>query len=126
MGKVRDALKERYWRDTIRRQGRSGESVSQFCAGEGVRVHQFYWWRRSLRSRDGQPTRDAVNDQAAEQGEKVDPSFVPVRLAFSTQASIEMVHPSGWVVRVPTGFEPKSLRQILATLDPATPAAVEN
>lgn len=131
MGKVRDGLKERYWRGVIRRQGKSGETVTRFCADEGVRVHQFYWWRRSLRARDGQSTlgsRVAADDQAAGQEEKASPSFVPVRLSFSPQAQtlIEMLHPSGWVVRVPVGFDPLSLRRILATLEPSASSVGEN
>ncbi|HUE69358.1 MAG TPA: hypothetical protein VMP01_00605 [Pirellulaceae bacterium] len=40
MGKLRDASKERYWRELVRRQGDRGETVAGFCAREGVSVHQ--------------------------------------------------------------------------------------
>jgi len=123
MGKIRDASKERYWRKVIRRQGRSGETVGRFCAVQGVPAHQFYWWQRTLRSRDRQSTPDpqmtAGRDELARQDEEAGQSFVPVRLPFLTQAPIEMVHPGGWVVRVPVGFDSRSLCRILATLDPS-------
>ena len=38
MGKVRDASKERYWRELIGRQHERGETVARFCAREGVSV----------------------------------------------------------------------------------------
>jgi len=130
MGKVRDASKEHFWRGVIRRQGESGETVSRFCAREGVSAHRFYWWRRALRARDRQSTPDAQVSAADEllgrQDEESSKPFVPVHLPFLTQAPIEMVHPGGWVVRVPVGFDPLSLRRILATLDPSSLEPGEN
>ncbi|HJN09990.1 MAG TPA: hypothetical protein QF564_14990 [Pirellulaceae bacterium] len=129
MGKVRDASKEQYWRGVIGRQVASGETVTRFCAGEGVSAHRFYWWRRALRSRDRQSTPDvqvSAADERARQDEEAAKSFVPVRLPFLTQVPIEMVHPGGWVVRVPAGFDPLSLRRILAMLDPCSSDVGEN
>lgn len=114
MGKVRDSAKEKYWRGVIRRQSKSSETIAAFCTREGVSAHRFYWWRRALRARDQQLAADA---EQPEQGEATVESFVPVRLPFLTQAAIEMVHPGGWVVRVPAGFDLPSLRRILVTLD---------
>lgn len=124
MGQVRDASKERYWRRLIRRQAGSGQTVGRFCAGQGLSVHQFHWWRRTLRSRDQQATtrrrrRHRPPAQAvASKSESDTLAFVPVRLPFSVGVPIEVVHPGGWVVRVPTGFDAPSLRRILASLDP--------
>ncbi len=129
MGKFRDASKEQYWRGVIRRQGESGETVTRFCAREGVSAHRFYWWRRALRARDRQSTPDAqvsADNERASQDEAAGKSFVPVRFPSLTQAPIEMVHPGGWVVRVPVGFDPLSLRRILATLDPSFSDPREN
>lgn len=120
MGKVRDSAKEKYWRGVIRRQSRSSETIAAFCAREGVSADRFYWWRRALRARDRQLAADAQvsdGDEQPEQGDAVVESFVPVRLPFLTEAAIEMVHPGGWVLRVPVGFDLPSLRRILATLD---------
>ncbi len=52
MAKSRDAVKERYWRGMIRRQGASGLGTRRFCAQERIPEHRFYWWRRTLRQRD--------------------------------------------------------------------------
>jgi hypothetical protein len=130
MGKVRDTSKERYWRELIGRQSERGETVVRFCAREGVSVHQFYWWKRTLRTRKRRATpgheRPAASEDTAGEGNLAAKSFLPVRLPFSTPAPIELVHPGGCVVRVPAGFDPRSLRQILATLDPAASNAGEN
>jgi hypothetical protein len=131
MGKARDASKERYWRELIGRQHEGGETVARFCAREGVSVDRFYWWKRTLktasrRSRPGHG-RSAASHVRAGEGNQATQSFVPVRLPFSTPASpIELVHPDGWVVRVPAGFDPQSLCQILATLEPVALKAGED
>jgi len=70
MAKARDAVKERYWRKVIRRQGASGLGVKQFCVREGLTEHQFHWWRRTLRQRDQHDAHDSRgagtrNSQAA-------------------------------------------------------------
>ena len=39
---------ESYWRDALKRQSRSGQSILSFCNGEGVSVGTFYNWRRRL------------------------------------------------------------------------------
>jgi len=55
MGKARsrrrDAGRERHWREVIRAQGRSGQSVRAYCRGAGVKEATFYWWRRELARR---------------------------------------------------------------------------
>ena len=128
MSKVRDALKEQHWREVIRGQVESDEAVARFCAREGVSVHRFYWWRRTLRERDGQSAPEVqVSTDGKPSGAdgEAGKSFVPVRLPFLAEAPIEVVHPGGLVVRVPTGFDAMSLRRILMTLDPSSSDAGE-
>jgi hypothetical protein len=122
MGNSAGASKERYWRKLIGQKRDPGETVAQLCAREGVSVHQFYWWKRTLRTlkRRSMPNRPAANHGTPGEDHPAPNSFVPVRLPFSTPApSIELVHPRGWVLRLPAGFDPQSLSQILAALDPA-------
>lgn len=123
MGKAADASKERYWRKLIGRQHAGGQTVARFCAREGVPVHQFYWWKRTLRTRDGRTrpgvNRRSANRDAADEARLATMPFVPVRLPFSTVAPIELVHPAGWVLRIGAGFDAQSLGQILVLLDRA-------
>ncbi|NLS95043.1 MAG: hypothetical protein GXX96_23035, partial [Planctomycetaceae bacterium] len=44
MVKSRDGVKERYWRDVLRRQVASELGVRQFCVQEGLPEHRFHWW----------------------------------------------------------------------------------
>lgn len=128
MGKLYDASKERYWRKLLRQSRKTGETIAQFCARQRVPVHQYYWWQRTLRERERQSATGSkatagghgarrFTDAGASKRERQQGAFVPVRLPFSVNAPIEVVHPKGWVVRVPVGFDPLSLGRILATLD---------
>jgi hypothetical protein len=125
MGKPRDAVKERYWRQLIRRQAASGLGRRGFCEREGVPEYQFHWWRRTLRERDRHRARDAQRTRTrcpvADPGSKeAESPFLAVHLPLSLGTAIEVVHPRGHVLRVPACFDATALRRILATLD--TPA----
>jgi hypothetical protein len=104
-GPRRDGDKERFWRATIARQRRSGQTIRRFCSELGVSEPSFYAWRGELKRR------------RAERAEKVRasgagrPAFLPVRLAVAGAASwsagvIEAVLPSGAVLRLPADIEP--------------------
>lgn len=124
MGKRRDAAKERYWRNLIRRHQSSGLGTRRFCDQVGVPEHRFHWWRRTLRCRDQQiasRVRSSDAPRAVRADSKDDCSaFIPVRLPFSLGGSIEVVHPRGYVIRVPSVFDASVLERILSTLDSPT------
>jgi hypothetical protein len=128
MAKARDPVKERYWRQLIRRHAASGLGTRCFCEREGVPEYQFYSWRRSLRERDQHPPRDRERtrstcpggDQLSQQAES---PFLALQLPMSLGNPIEVVHPRGHVLRIPACFDATALRRILATLDtPADPS----
>ena len=102
-GRPRDQHKERQWQRWIDQWQASGLSVRDFCARHRLPTPTFYTWRRRLQRR------------AAEQA-----PFLPVQVVADTprsQASpLEVVLAGGPVVRVPPGFDPASLRQLLALL----------
>ena len=121
-GRQRDPLREKFWRRTIRQQQRSGLTVRAFCLREGLKDGAFRWWRQALARRD----REVVaSTQADRDGEPIEaaPTFLPVRLidpeALPTRPSpsIEVVLPAGPIVRVPSGFDPRTLGQVLAVLE---------
>jgi hypothetical protein len=103
-GRARDERKERQWRRRIDQWRVSGLSVRAFCAQNGLAQASFYAWRRVLERR------------AAEQ-----PAFVPVQVvpvATPTHASaLELVLADGRTVRVASGFNATTLRQLLAVLE---------
>jgi hypothetical protein len=116
-GKRRDPARERFWRRTIREQQRSGLSVRDFCRREGLKDGAFRWWRQELPRRDQEPSK-APRGEGAEAAAV----FLPVRVvapeavAPRTVPPIEIVLPAGAIVRVPFGFDPRTLGDILAAL----------
>jgi transposase-like protein len=115
----RDRGKERFWRRMLRQWRRSGQSVRAFCAEHGLAEALFYAWRRTIGERDRETRRDAPpsRDHAAHSEA---PLFVPVTVAEAA-APIEVVLARGHVVRIAPGFDPATLRQLLAVLDEAPP-----
>jgi transposase len=117
-GKRRDPARERFWRRTIRDQQQSGLSVRDFCGREGLKDGAFRWWRQELQRRDEEPS-------IAPRGEWVEsaPAFLPVRVvdleavAPRPAPPIEIVLPAGPTVRVPPGFDPRTLGDVLAVLE---------
>ena len=121
-GRQRDPIREKFWRRTIRQQQRSGLTVRAFCLREGLKEGAFRWWRQALARRDREV---AATTQADREGEPIEavPTFLPVRLvdlqAIPARPSppIEVVLPTGPIVRVPSGFDPRTLDQVLAVLE---------
>ena len=121
-GKRRDPARERFWRRTIRDQQRSGLSVRDYCKREGLKDGAFRWWRQALARRDREPSAATSVDRDGEPTEAT-PAFLPVRLVDLEVVSprptppIEVVLPTGPTVRVPPGFDPRTLGQVLAVLE---------
>jgi transposase len=123
-GRQRDALRENFWRRTIRQQQqqRSGLTVRAFCLREGLKDGAFRWWQQALarRAREMAPATQTDRD-----GERIEaaPTLLPVRLldleAIPARPSppIEVVLPTGPTVRVTSGFDPRTLGQVLAVLE---------
>jgi transposase len=116
MGRGRDVEKERFWRDAIRRRQHSKQSVRAFCFEQGLSESSFHLWRRIIAQRD----QEAVGTRPA--GEADLPAFVPLRVipeavAASAVAALEVVVGPGRLIRVPPGFDPATLRNVLAVLE---------
>ena len=121
-GRQSDPLREKFWRRTIRQQQHSGLTVRAFCLREGLKEGAFRWWRQALARRDREVADTTQSDREVEPIEAA-PTFLPVRLldpeAIPTRPSplIEVVLPTGPTVRVPSGFDPRTLGQVLAVLE---------
>src|SRR4029077_17519867 len=106
-GKSRDPRKEQQWRQWIHQWQRSGLSVRAFCARHDLAEPSFYAWRRQLQERNAAAL------------------FVPVRVVpdeeVAPAGSVEVVLTGGRRVRVPPGFDPATLRQLLAVLEEVPP-----
>jgi hypothetical protein len=121
-GRQRDPLREKFWRRALRQQQRSSLTVRAFCLREGLKEGAFRWWRQALARRDREPSATLVGDRDGEPTEAV-PTFLPVRLVDLEAAPprpsppIEIVLPNGSMVRVLSGFDPRTLGQVLAVLE---------
>lgn len=75
------------WRKRLRRQGRSGLSVAEFCRRENVSPASFYAWRKRLKAR---------------KEDSPQPLFVPLAMDLAQGPSgVEIELPGGAVVRLP-------------------------
>ena len=114
MGKPRaGSAKEQSWRDLIRRQAQSGQSIRAFCASESVSEANFHWWRRELTRRRG----DARTDPSAKPLQSSRPEFVPIAVTSPPRPAIEIELPAGILVRVLPGASSEQLREVLAALE---------
>jgi transposase len=106
-GKPRDPRKEQHWRRLIQLWNNSGLSVRDFCARHHITQPSFYAWRRELQQRDAATT------------------FVPVQVVTDEQPAsstpIELFLAGNRSVRIAPGFDPATLRQLLAVLQEVPP-----
>jgi transposase len=117
-GKRRDPVREKFWRRTIRDQQRSGLSVRDFCQRQGLKDWTFRWWRQELARRDQVPSMAPASERA-----EAAPVLLPVQVVELQAVSprpvppIENVLPTGMVVRAPSGFDPRTLGDVLSVLE---------
>jgi hypothetical protein len=106
-GKPRDPRKEQHWRRLIQLWKNSGLTVRAFCACHHITQPSFYAWRRELQQRDAAT------------------AFVPIQVVTDDQPAsstpIELFLAGGHSVRITPGFDPATLRQLLAVLQEVPP-----
>lgn len=109
-GKPRDLRKEHHWRQLHDRWQHSGLSVRAFCRRHCLSEASFYAWRRRL-------------GQSSSAGASADEplTFVPIDVRHDTlppaAPALELVLGNGRLVRIPQGFDPTALRQLVVALE---------
>ena len=123
-GKPRDPHKERFWRETIEEQRRSGLSIAAYCERHELKAWTFRWWQHELRRRDRQGVQRSMTKRSSSSTELVlSSAFLPVQvvpdeaIAVAESTSIEVVLPGGSTIRVGRGFDPTTLDAVLAVLE---------
>jgi hypothetical protein len=100
----RDPDRERFWRDAVAGWKKSGQTVRAYCDERGLSQPSFYAWRRELVERD----RTTIRQPA---------KFVPMQIVV--ESMVEVVLPSGVVVRVPPATEATAVARLVAALEAA-------
>lgn len=117
-GKRRDPAREKLWRRTIRDQQCSGLSIRDFCQRQGLKDWTFRWWSQELARREQVTSQAIASEQAG-----AAPVFLPVQIVDLEVVSppptppIEILLPTGLIVRAPSGFDPRTLGHVLAVLE---------
>jgi transposase len=112
-GRRPDPLLPSLWDKRLRHFEQSGQSASTFCSQQGLSLPSFYAWRRRLRCSDSASTPvDASNTADG-------PRFVPIKL-LPASTPVELVLPTGTIVRVPPGCDLVFLRALVALLGGAS------
>ncbi len=103
-GRRPDPSARRLWQERLERFRHSGLTTSAFCDREGISPASFYAWRRRLLHDPTPPDSDT-------------PRLVPVRLVTPpVSAPVELLLPSGCVLRLSPYCDLTWLRQLLPVL----------
>jgi transposase len=97
------------WLDRLARFPTSGLTPAQFCAIEAVSLPSFYSWKRRLAAQTLGPV--SQHDQEGD----CRPRLLPVRLQPSGP-TVELVLPTGAVLRLPPGSDLAWVRSLVAAL----------
>jgi hypothetical protein len=103
------ALREQ-WRQRLLRFERAALSVPAFCAREGVSAPSFYSWRRRLRRLH--PAAEAGPDRTTPTAARL----LPVHLLPAATAPVELVLPSGALLRLSPGCDLAFVRSLIDSL----------
>ena len=97
------------WRGLVSEQVASGRSIAAFCRERGLRVWQFYEWKKRLRK----------PETAAFVAVEISPAEAPAQPSSQTtrMSGIEIRHRRGWSLIVEPGFDAVHLRRLLSVLE---------
>ena len=97
-GRGAGEARRQMWREHVARQGQSGQTVRAYCAEQGVKPWQFWYWRKALKP-------------------KAAPTGGFVELCGAAAAGV-VLDVAGCRVTVARGFDAELLRQVVAALRP--------
>ena len=117
MGRLRSTTTERAgeMRRLLRRWERSGLTLREFAQQRGIALSTLSWWRRVLRGASEEAGKGVAAEKAVVFTEVLQPAN-----AKRMPAVVEVVVPSGHVVRVPAGADTATLQRVLQALAATT------
>jgi transposase-like protein len=126
-GKPRDPRREQCWRRIVADQARSELTVQAYCRRNSLNPVTFRFWRQELARRDAERTSAPTIERPSRPSSSTElvrtPAFLPVRVVqdahapITSTSPIEIVLPSGPLVRVTDGFNPRALDAVLSVLE---------
>lgn len=93
------------WRERIDAWKQSGLTINAFCRERKLTRSNFDRWRRILAAENSGPTRGTT------------PAFVPLRVV--SEPVVEVVLPSGVVVRLPESTAPETVTRLVVAVGAA-------
>ena len=95
------------WRGLVSEQAQSGQSAARFCSDRGLRVWQFYDWKKRL----------VEGEVAKFVSVEVNPAELAVSSSVPGDKAIEIRLRRGCSLVVEPGFDASHLRALLAVLE---------
>ncbi len=117
MARGPNPAKELFWRQQIEDQAASGTSIRGFCFERDLAENSFYGWRRELARRDEEVQLKAGRSEAASRSPQPTSAFVPVNVTPISTRPIELVHPSGSLIRLSPGVDWLDVARLFEVLD---------
>jgi hypothetical protein len=110
--KQRDPRRETRWRKILANQAVSGLSVREFCRRQKLTEASFYFWRRTIAERDGEPVYPVTARPTL-------PTFLPVRVSNEapSTASISIELAGGRVLKLPESMSTERLVDLIDALE---------
>ncbi len=105
------SVRARQMRQVLAGWQRSGLPLREFGQKRGVPLSTLNWWRRVFRDAGDEELSGAAAENAVVFTEVPPPASVR-----RTPAVLEIVLPSGHLVRVPAGVDPATLQRVLQAL----------
>jgi hypothetical protein len=91
-----------HWQAVIRKQAASGLSAAAFCREHHIPIQQFYWWQRRFKKENSKDNRCGFLQ------------LVP--FSKSRHSGICIRLNNGVFIEVEQGFDPVTLRGVIATI----------
>jgi len=103
--------KSDHWQKIIQAHTKSGLSAAAFCRQREINIYQFRWWQRRFRRDEGLSPKVKPDD------------FLRLRpdpeLRRDRPAGIHLCLPNGIRILVEPGFDPVTLRNVVAAIQSA-------
>ena len=120
-----DTNKQALWIRTLRQWESSGYSARAYCVGHGLKETQFHWWKKVLQHRGkwkprpcGSASRPSPEQPTAPfAAVELRESLPAVQVAAPAAEPLELSVAERYQIRIPPGFDPFTLEQVLCVLD---------